>query len=79
MIYNLIAFNRSEPEGTRTPNLLVRSQMLYPIKLQVLFVIFWSVAIRRLADNYVTGRAVHADANIAIFGKKSYLKLVKVW
>ena len=25
----------SEPEGTRTPNLLVRSQMLYPIKLQV--------------------------------------------
>ena len=27
---------RGEPEGTRTPNLLVRSQMLYPIKLQVL-------------------------------------------
>ena len=26
---------RSEPEGTRTPNLLIRSQMLYPIKLQV--------------------------------------------
>ena len=25
----------SEPEGTRTPNLLIRSQVLYPIKLQV--------------------------------------------
>ena len=25
----------SEPGGTRTPNLLIRSQMLYPIKLQV--------------------------------------------
>lgn len=24
-----------EPEGTRTPNLLIRSQVLYPIKLQV--------------------------------------------
>jgi hypothetical protein len=24
-----------EPGGTRTPNLLIRSQMLYPIKLQV--------------------------------------------
>ena len=23
------------PEGSRTPNLLIRSQMLYPIKLQV--------------------------------------------
>jgi hypothetical protein len=33
---NLIAFCFSEPGGTRTPNLLVRSQMLYPIKLQVL-------------------------------------------
>ncbi len=26
-----------EPEGTRTPNLLIRSQVLYPIKLQVQF------------------------------------------
>ena len=25
----------SEPEGSRTPNLLIRSEMLYPIKLQV--------------------------------------------
>ena len=25
----------SEPEGTRTPNLLIRSQVLYPVKLQV--------------------------------------------
>ena len=24
-----------EPGGTRTPNLLIRSQVLYPIKLQV--------------------------------------------
>ena len=49
--YKGVSINRCEPEGTRTPNLLVRSQMLYPIKLQVLFVIFWSVAIRQLADN----------------------------
>ena len=32
---NVVAFFKSEPGGTRTPNLLVRSQMLYPIKLQV--------------------------------------------
>jgi len=25
------------PEGSRTPNLLIRSQVLYPIKLQVRF------------------------------------------
>ncbi len=25
------------PEGSRTPNLLIRSQMLYPVKLQVPF------------------------------------------
>ncbi len=29
-------FNR-EPGGTRTPNLLIRSQVHYPIMLQVLF------------------------------------------
>ena len=32
-IATLILFG--EPEGTRTPNLLIRSQVLYPIKLQV--------------------------------------------
>ena len=26
----------SGPEGSRTPNLLIRSQMLYPVKLRVL-------------------------------------------
>ncbi len=26
---------QSAPEGSRTPNLLIRSQMLYPIKLRV--------------------------------------------
>ncbi len=33
------AFNdvRCAPEGSRTPNLLIRSQVLYPIKLQVPF------------------------------------------
>ncbi len=25
----------SAPEGSRTPNLLIRSQMLYPVKLRV--------------------------------------------
>ena len=29
-------FARNTPEGSRTPNLLIRSQMLYPIELQVL-------------------------------------------
>ena len=28
---------RCAPEGSRTPNLLIRSQVLYPIKLQVPF------------------------------------------
>ena len=37
MKFNYVVFEKiCEPEGTRTPNLLVRSQMLYPIKLQVL-------------------------------------------
>ncbi len=30
-------FNLCAPEGSRTPNLLIRSQVLYPIKLQVPF------------------------------------------
>ena len=34
---SVILIIRGEPGGTRTPNLLVRSQMLYPIKLQVRF------------------------------------------
>ena len=35
MTKNHILLKASEPEGTRTPNLLIRSQVLYPIKLQV--------------------------------------------
>ena len=31
------AFCICAPEGSRTPNLLIRSQVLYPIKLQVHF------------------------------------------
>lgn len=31
------AFLLCAPEGSRTPNLLIRSQVLYPIKLQVPF------------------------------------------
>ena len=30
-------FQLCAPEGSRTPNLLIRSQVLYPIKLQVPF------------------------------------------
>ena len=33
MLYQL-SYTRSAPGGTRTPNLLIRSQMLYPIELQ---------------------------------------------
>lgn len=29
-------FKKHTPEGTRTPNLLIRSQTLYPIELRVL-------------------------------------------
>jgi hypothetical protein len=35
MVINENGWIRREPGGTRTPNLLIRSQMLYPIKLQV--------------------------------------------
>ena len=34
--YKGLCFVNSEPEGTRTPNIMVRSQMRYPIKLQVI-------------------------------------------
>jgi hypothetical protein len=39
LIIKLITFFKSEPGGTRIPNLLIRSQMLYPIKLQVPFLL----------------------------------------
>ena len=29
------------PEGSRTPNLLIRSQVLYPIKLQIQLVSYY--------------------------------------
>lgn len=32
------------PEGSRTPNLLIRSQLLYPVKLQVHFFINMSIS-----------------------------------
>ena len=34
----MLTFNylESAPGGSRTPNLLIRSQMLYPVKLQAL-------------------------------------------
>ena len=32
------------PEGSRTPNLLIRSQMLYPVKLQVQYALFKATA-----------------------------------
>ena len=34
---NEFFFEKNTPEGSRTPNLLIRSQMLYPIELRVLF------------------------------------------
>ena len=33
--YSSVFFVLSAPEGSRTPNLLIRSEMLYPVKLQV--------------------------------------------
>ena len=33
--FELQGFESGTPEGTRTPNLLIRSQTLYPIELRV--------------------------------------------
>ena len=40
--------NCCAPEGTRTPNLLIRSQMLYPLSYGRLVVLFNSVLLVKL-------------------------------
>jgi hypothetical protein len=39
------------PEGSRTPNLLIRSQVLYPIKLQIQFAWILLLPIKLATDN----------------------------
>ena len=34
-MYKCISLNICEPEGIRTPNLLIRNQVHYPVMLQV--------------------------------------------
>ena len=35
-VWNVNPFDRRVPGGIRTPNLLIRSQLLYPVELQTL-------------------------------------------
>ena len=67
----------SGPEGSRTPNLLIRSQMLYPVKLRVLL---WAAKIgicmlpAKLGFSEDKNGRLSAKWNVSTHGKKYSLK-----
>ena len=70
-VWNVNPFDRRVPGGIRTPNLLIRSQLLYPVELQtpLLSILDFRFSIAKGKKTYAT------NANGLSFRKEFALRL----
>ena len=77
---------RCAPEGSRTPNLLIRSQVLYPIKLQVPFLTdcknmlsFQTNIVFLKISQSIKNHALKVNQRIAFKLFKRFTNCIKIW
>ena len=66
-VWNVNPFDRRVPGGIRTPNLLIRSQLLYPVELQTL----------SKRDGYCRSIAAALQAKLPALGRRSIARFAQ--